>query len=354
MSKAVGDWKYGLDDCLGQGGFGSVFLGRHKNDASRQVAIKVMRRMDQKSERKRTLVEQEIAIIKNLTKHRHQNIVPLLDVASTPNNIYLVMEYCKLGDLSDYMAFVGNMEETTISFFLRQISTGMSILNESSIVHRDLKPQNLLLSCRMPKSELVSTSSKSSKSSTSPCRYPDVSEITIKIADFGLARFLEEGAAASTVCGTPAYSAPEVLRHMTYGPGADLWSIGVIAYECLTSDRLYSKVLEYIRRQQSDGQEFDPVVPEETSDQLKDLLERLLKADPAKRMTFDEFYHHPFIRPVAASHTTRPDVSSLLDDAPIDLIDQSLAYLEAIQANIQGLCCLLRKYRDSVSREVGS
>ena len=93
---------------------------------------------------------------------------------TTTNNVYFVMEYCKLGDLSDYMTCIGKMDDGTISLILRQISTGMSVLQEANIVHRDLKPQNVLLS-----SKSMSTDFQSSSSSS---RYPDVSEITLKIA----------------------------------------------------------------------------------------------------------------------------------------------------------------------------
>ena len=89
-----------------------------------------MRKASHNTAKKRELMEKEIMILKNLTRHRHQNIVSLLDVMTTTNNVYLVMKDCKLGDLSDYMTCVGKMDKVTISLFLRQISTGMSVLQE--------------------------------------------------------------------------------------------------------------------------------------------------------------------------------------------------------------------------------
>ena len=145
----------------GAGAFRSVFQGRHKSDQGRQVAIKVMRKASHNTAKKRELMEKEIMILKNLTRHRHQNIVSLLDVMTTTNNVYLVMKYYKLGDLSDYMTCVGKMDKGTISLFLRQISTDMSVLQEGNIVHRDLIPQNILLT-----SKSISTDSQSLKSSS--------------------------------------------------------------------------------------------------------------------------------------------------------------------------------------------
>jgi serine/threonine-protein kinase ULK/ATG1 len=56
----------------------------------------------------------------------------------------------------------------------------------------------------------------------------------LKIADFGFARFLSDGVMAGTLCGSPMYMAPEVIRSLQYDGKADLWSIGTIMYQCLT------------------------------------------------------------------------------------------------------------------------
>lgn len=82
-------------------------------------------------------------------------------------------------------------------------------------VHRDLKPQNILLS-------------HPDKNN------PRVQDIILKIADFGFARFLSDGVMAGTLCGSPMYMAPEVIRSLQYDGKADLWSIGTIMYQCLT------------------------------------------------------------------------------------------------------------------------
>lgn len=81
--------------------------------------------------------------------------------------------------------------------------------HNSAIVHRDLKPENILFSEKDPES-------------------------TVKIADFGLARVLEsKNQLMSTVCGTPAYLAPEIISNEKYGPACDCWSLGVILYVLL-------------------------------------------------------------------------------------------------------------------------
>ena len=90
------------------------------------------------------------------------------------------------------------------------------MIHSNNIVHRDLKPQNILLNFRVDKS--IATNK----------------DIQLKIADFGFARFLQDGVMAATLCGSPLYMAPEVIMSHHYDKKADLWSIGTIAYQCLT------------------------------------------------------------------------------------------------------------------------
>jgi serine/threonine-protein kinase ULK2 len=86
-------------------------------------------------------------------------------------------------------------------------------MNLKTIVHRDLKPQNILL-CNPTKQRLN----------------PLATELVVKLADFGFARFLTDGGMAGTLCGSPMYMAPEVIMSQQYCAKADLWSIGTIMY----------------------------------------------------------------------------------------------------------------------------
>ncbi len=128
------------------------------------------------------------------------------------------------------------MSEDTISVFLQQIgkcrinhkviwieiklflfkAQAINVIHSNNIVHRDLKPQNILLNYTADKNVATCT------------------DIQLKIADFGFARFLQDGVMAATLCGSPLYMAPEVIMSMHYDKKADLWSIGTIAYKCLT------------------------------------------------------------------------------------------------------------------------
>jgi serine/threonine-protein kinase ULK2 len=103
----------------------------------------------------------------------------------------LQFQYCNGGDLADYLAAKGTLSEDTIRLFLCQLAGAMKALFAKGIVHRDLKPQNILLSHNCGKT------------------LPAPSKIVLKIADFGFARFLQDGNMAATLCGSPMYMVSE-------------------------------------------------------------------------------------------------------------------------------------------------
>ena len=88
----------------------------------------------------------------------------------------------------------------------KELISGLKYLYELNICHRDLKPQNILLD----------------------------ENYTIKISDFGLARLNNENNLMDTICGSPIYMAPEIMKYNKYDNKADIWSLGIIFYELLT------------------------------------------------------------------------------------------------------------------------
>ncbi|EDX10283.1 GD12695 [Drosophila simulans] len=209
----VGEYEYSSKDMLGHGAFAVVYKGRHRKKHM-PVAIKCITKKGQL--KTQNLLGKEIKILKELTELHHENVVALLDCKESQDCVSLVMEYCNGGDLADYLSVKGTLSEDTVRLFLVQLAGAMKALYTKGIVHRDLKPQNILLSHNYGKT------------------LPAPSKITLKIADFGFARFLNEGAMAATLCGSPMYMAPEVIMSLQYDSKADLWSLGTIVYQCLT------------------------------------------------------------------------------------------------------------------------
>lgn len=134
--------------------------------------------------------------------------------------------------MADYLNAKGTLSEDTIKLFLVQLAGAMKALYAKGIVHRDLKPQNILLSHSWTPAVKEKTNEKEKEKEK--VQHPPPSEIRLKIADFGFARFLQDGVMAATLCGSPMYMAPEVIMSLQYDAKADLWSLGTIVFQCLT------------------------------------------------------------------------------------------------------------------------
>lgn len=270
----VGDWYFDPTKLLGHGAFGAVFKGVSKKNRHLKVAIK---RVPKSILVYSTNIQSLLTEFNILRKLHHKNIVTLHDCMQTDNNMYLVMEFCNGGDFAAYLKRKGKLQTSIIKLFFMQLAEAMKVLYSKKIVHRDLKPQNILLML-------------------TPCpEDPKMSNITLKVADFGVARFLRPGNLAATCCGTSWYMAPEVLMRRAYDSKADLWSLGVIAYECLTGTVPYKGEMEALNRYFKNNVNVSSKIPADTNSDLKHFLIGLLKRNPNERMNFDKFFAHPFL-----------------------------------------------------------
>lgn len=195
----------------------------------------------------------------------------------------------------------GGLNPWVVRSFLYQLCSALEFMWDMQIVHRDIKPQNLLL--QPAGSEFLA--------SGHPLGIPQ-----IKVADFGFARHLPAASLAETLCGSPLYMAPEILRRERYGAKADLWSVGAVTYEMATGKPPFNAVnyLELLRRIEENGDRIR--FPDERSDRsisrenarrlqgnlspyehppaipndLKSILRSLLKRRAAERASFDELF----------------------------------------------------------------
>uniref|UniRef100_A0A8C7ZYZ1 non-specific serine/threonine protein kinase n=1 Tax=Oryzias sinensis TaxID=183150 RepID=A0A8C7ZYZ1_9TELE len=272
--ESVGKFEFSRKDLIGHGAFAVVFKGRHKEKHGWEVAVKCINKKN--LAKSQSLLGKEIKILKEL---KHGNIVRLLDyqVSASVKTCPPVFQYCNGGDLAEYLHSKGTLSEDTIRVFLQQIAQAMKVLQSKGILHRDLKPQNILL-CH-PEGR------KSSSINAS-----------IKIADFGFARHLQTNMMAATLCGSPMYMAPEVIMSQNYDAKADLWSIGTIMYQCLTGKApFHASSPQELRLFYESNTTLLPSIPKETSPNLRHLLLGLLQRNHKERITFDEFFHHPFL-----------------------------------------------------------
>lgn len=181
--------------------------------------------------------------------------------------------------MADYLSQNGTLSEDTVRLFIKQLAGAVRALYTKGIVHRDLKPQNILLSHNNGK------------------HYPPPSQITLKIADFGFARFLHGGVMAATLCGSPMYMAPEVIMSLQYDAKADLWSLGTIVYQCLTGKAPFqAQTPNELKSYYENNMELIPKLPKDISPDLADLLLSLLRRNSKDRISFEDFFNHRFLQ----------------------------------------------------------
>lgn len=259
-NKKVG--KYELGKTLGSGSFSKVKLGI--DDHGKQFAVKMIEKEQLVKEGMEDQLKREISVMKLLN---HPHIVKLYDVLQTSNHIYLVLELVTGGELFDRLLQAKFFNEDTARRFFQQLVVALHFCHRHGVAHRDLKPENLLVDDRD----------------------------NIKITDFGLANIQRPGALMQTVCGTPNYVAPEVLKEQGYnGLAADVWSAGIMLFVMLSGclpfdDPVLDKLFEKVQKGQYQmSSKFSPGA--------RDLISQMLVVDPMKRVNIDGVIKHPWFQ----------------------------------------------------------
>ncbi|KAG5179823.1 kinase-like domain-containing protein, partial [Tribonema minus] len=167
-------------------------------------AVKMLTKAKMEPEDEANLLE-EVNILREL---KHPNIISIYQFyCQEPDNYYVIIEYMQGGELFDRIVKKQFYMEKEARDLCKALLGAIKCCHDRDIVHRDLKPENLLLTS-------------------------DVDDANIKLADFGFATHLVSARSVLAIleCCTPAYAAPEILRHKPYGTSVDMWSIGVIMY----------------------------------------------------------------------------------------------------------------------------
>lgn len=274
----------------------------------------------------------EILILKDL---HHPHIVALIDCQETTAHIHLVMEFCELGDLSYFIKKrdtlsrheatremverypnpgAGGLNEVVVRHFLKQLASALEFLRDNNYIHRDVKPQNLLLD---PSRRFYAKTNRtpSPYSAQEKAKFPVIgvdSLPTLKIADFGFARSLPATSLAETLCGSPLYMAPEILRYEKYDAKADLWSVGAVLYEMITGKPPFraSNHVELLRKIERTEDKIKFPDDPHTSDDMKNLIRGLLQRAPVERLGYQEFF---------ASNVVMDDIPGLVgSDRPFE------------------------------------
>lgn len=238
---------------LGKGSYGKVMLVKKAGGGEHTIFAMKMLRKDHIV--KRNQVEHTRSERNVLEATNHPFIVTLHFAFQTPKKLYVVLEYCAGGELFFHLSQAGRFSQGRCRFYACEIGLAIDYLHKLNIIYRDLKPENLLLDA----------------------------DGHAKITDFGLSKEgIEDNISAKTVCGTPEYLAPEILRRQGHGKAVDWYSFGALIYEMLTGlppfytkDR--DKLFERIKRGELSYPSY--VTPE-----AKSLLQALIYRDPNKRL----------------------------------------------------------------------
>jgi serine/threonine protein kinase len=206
--------RFHIESILGAGGMGSVYLARHQV-LQRHFALKVIRKELLTDV---TISERFRREARAASRIEHPNIIQIADFGQAEDGrLYLAMEYVDGPTLATVLHKEGAFAIPRALLVLDQITDALDAAHSSSVIHRDLKPVNILL--------------------TTTFGYPDY----VKILDFGLAKILDLQATAGlsahgTMFGTPEYMSPERCMDTPADHRADIYSLGIIAYELVVGD----------------------------------------------------------------------------------------------------------------------
>ncbi|XP_033145974.1 SNF1-related protein kinase catalytic subunit alpha KIN12 isoform X3 [Brassica rapa] len=301
---------YKIGKTLGQGSFAKVKLAVHKT-TGHNVAIKILNREKIKQMGIEAKVEREIKIIRLLM---HPHIIRQYEVIETPEDIYVVMEYVKAGELFDYIVEKGKLHEDEARYLFQQIISGVEYCHRNMIAHRDLKPENILMDTKF----------------------------NIKIADFGLSNVMHDGHFLKTSCGSPNYAAPEVISGKLYaGPEVDIWSCGVILYALLCGNLPFDD--ENMPGLFSKIKKGEYILPDHLSYAARDLIPRILTVDPMMRISIPGIRQHPWFSSKLPPYLAAP---------PLDTTEQAREINEEIIRDVVNLGFVEKHVKESLLNRI--
>ena len=275
---------------IGKGSFGEVFI-TSKAGTKELFATKKVKKSMVTAEKVKKYFNNELFILKNVN---HPNIVKLYDIKQTLNNFYLVFDLCNGGGLSNCLERYKKKHdgkpfpENIVQHLMKQIVSGMKYLHNKKILHRDIKLDNILVKFETDEDKDNDNYFKA----------------TIKIIDFGFARYLENDSLAQSILGSPINMDPKILMKMKkiennqsfgYDQKADIWSLGTVCYELLIGappfdassyDDLVSKL-----------QKGSYKIPNQLnlSKQSISFINAMLQFDPQQRYDINQLAAHEFL-----------------------------------------------------------
>ena len=265
---------------LGAGSFGHVYLVKHKVTKA-EYAIKAIDKRNKTNQEEKPYFRREIEV---MYKIHHPNVVKLYGHFEDNNYCYFIMEYISKGNVYGLIPTdkKKRINQKLVATLIKDVISAVYYLHNMNpiIIHRDIKPENVLLG----------------------------DNLVAKLTDFGWSNYMQEDEKRTTVCGTPIYLAPEIIKEQGHDEKVDIWCIGVLCFELMTGNVPFQ------------GNDIDTLKenilhlkitwPKDINVDAKNLIKKILKSDPASRLSLEEMLQHPFFTkyfPNAVKSLIKPD-----------------------------------------------
>lgn len=280
--------------CLGKGSFGTVHLVRQQNSGRlfaqkqfKKASLVVHKRLVEQTKTERQILE---------SVNRHPFVVKLFYAFQDHEKLYLILEYAQGGELFHHLKMERMFDEPTAAFYMAEMILALEHLHRNlGVVYRDLKPENCLLDA----------------------------EGHLLLTDFGLSKVsVDDDAKCNSFLGTVDYMAPEIIAGKEYSFAVDWWSLGALAFDLLTGKPPFggnnnAKIEQAIVHKKL-------VVPYFLGPNAKDLLIRLLRKEPQKRLGYSmpkdltTMKNHGFFKAIdwrkLARREVEPPIKPLITD----------------------------------------
>ena len=282
---------------LGRGMFGTVYLAFCIKE-KQYFAVKTVSLASVKD---KTIFKNLKRELKMLLSFKNDNIIRLFRLFKSTTNFNLVLDYANGGNLTETLHLAIKSDPTARPFsfalttvILRQLITGLLHMNSKEAVHRDLKTDNILFHYKHIK---YTESTIPSKVQFSEDLLPF---LTVRIADLGFTRKLQEESLTNSICGTPLTMAPEMMdvnygNEDKYNSKVDMWSLGVIFFQLLQGKYPFWAETRYkLYESIKDG---DYVIDLNKIKYVEEifLIEGLLRNDPTARLDCKSVSCHPLL-----------------------------------------------------------
>jgi 3-phosphoinositide dependent protein kinase-1 len=283
VKKGVRDFNFGR--VLGEGSYSTVYQATDRQTL-KEYAIKVLEKKHIIKEKKIKYVNIEKNTLNRLTEH--PGIVRLYYTFQDEACLYYVIDYCSGGELLGALKRTGTFDVECTRFYGAQILDAVEYMHSRGVIHRDLKPENVLLDDHM---HIKITDFGTAKMLADPRPTKSEDGRGHGVSESNQASAVDDGRARSFV-GTAEYVSPELLTNKSSCKASDLWAFGCIIYQLLAGRPPFKGGTEYLTFQKIVGLDYD--FPPGFFPPARDLVERLLVLDPARRLTIEHIKNHEF------------------------------------------------------------